>query len=97
MDGVWRSGLYLNAGAGQRNYAVFGGALERTLSPGATIGAELYHQGADTLTDRGTTGANVGAIFTVGAYHAILCAFGRTGVTSSRSDPHLVAKKRVRA
>ena len=82
MDGVWRSGLYLNAGAGQRNYAVFGGALERTLSPGATIGAELYHQGADTLTDRDTTGANVGAIFTVGAYHAILCAFGRTGVTS---------------
>jgi hypothetical protein len=70
-------GLYLNAGPSQRNYTVFGGALERTLSSGTTIGAELYHQGADTLTDRDTTGANVGAIFTVGAYHAILFSFGR--------------------
>ncbi len=70
-------GVYLNAGPGQRNYSFVGGALERTLSPGTTIGAELYHQGADTSTDRDTTATNVGAIFQVGAYHALLVSFGR--------------------
>jgi len=70
-------GVYLNAGPGQRDYTFVGGALQRTLSPGATIGVELYHQGADTLSDRDTTAANVGAILQVGAYHAILFSFGR--------------------
>jgi hypothetical protein len=70
-------GLYLNAGPVQRNYTFVGGALQRTLSPGTTIGVELYHQGADALTDRDTTATNLGAIFAVGAYHAVLLSFGR--------------------
>jgi hypothetical protein len=70
-------GVYLNTGPGERNYTFVGGALQRTLSPGTTIGAELYHQGADTLTDRGTTGANVGAMFAIGVQHAILFSIGR--------------------
>ncbi len=70
-------GVYLNTGKGQRNYTFFGGALQRTLSPGATIGVELYHQDADTLDDRDTTATNVGAIFAVGANHAILFSCGR--------------------
>jgi hypothetical protein len=70
-------GVYLNAGPGQRDYSFVGGALQRTLSPGTTIGVELYHQGADTPGDRDTTATNVGAIFAVGSYHAILFSCGR--------------------
>jgi hypothetical protein len=70
-------GIYLNAGPGRRDYTFVGGALQRTLSPGTTIGVELYHQGADALADRDTTATNVGAIFAVGAYHAILFSCGR--------------------
>jgi hypothetical protein len=80
-SGPWTAfgggGVYLNAGPGMRDYTFVGGALERTLSPGTTIGGELFHQSADTIHDTDTTGANVGAIFQVGAYHAILFSFGR--------------------
>ncbi len=79
--GAWTAfgggGVYLNAGPGQRDYTFVGGALQRTISPGTAIGAEIYHQGADTLADRDTTAANVGAIVRVGASHAILFSFGR--------------------
>ena len=80
-SGAWTAfgggGVYLNSGPGMRDYTFAGGALERTLSPGTTIGAELFHQSADTAHDTDITGTNVGAIFQVGAYHAILFSFGR--------------------
>ena len=79
--GAWTAfgggGVYLNAGPGMRDYSFVGGALERTLSPGTTIGAELFHQSPDAIHESDITGTNVGAIFQVGAYHAILFSFGR--------------------
>jgi hypothetical protein len=78
--GTWTAfgggGLYLNPGLGQRNYAFFGGALERAISPGTALGAELFHQGSSALGLAGTTASNVGAIFQVGPNHAILFSVG---------------------
>ncbi len=80
-SGPWTAfgggGVYLNRGPGARDYSFVGAALERAISPGMTIGAELYHQGADTLTDSDTTAANVGMIAQIGSYHAILFSIGR--------------------
>jgi hypothetical protein len=70
-------GVYLNPGAGERNYAFVGGTLERSISPATTIGAELYHQGADSTRAGDMTAANVGVTSQIGEYHAILFSFGR--------------------
>jgi hypothetical protein len=71
-------GVYLNDSPGMRNSTFVGGALERTLSPGVTVGVELYHHSRDLLeTDDDATAANVGMIAHVGKYHAILFSVGR--------------------
>jgi hypothetical protein len=80
-SGPWTAfgggGMYLNSNAGMRDSTFVGGALERTISPGMTIGAELYHQSADTIGGTDTTAANLGMIAQVGKYHAILFSIGR--------------------
>ena len=80
-SGPWTAfggaGEYFNSNPGMRDSTFVGGALERTLSPGTTVGAELYHQSADTIGAADTTAANVGMIAQVGTYHAILFSVGR--------------------
>ncbi len=80
-SGPWTAfggaGLYLNPGPQNLNYTFEGGALERTISPGTTVGAELFRQSAASLRDRGSAGTNVGAIMQVGAYHAVVLSIGR--------------------
>jgi hypothetical protein len=79
-------GVYLNSNPGMRDSTFVGGALERAISPGTTVGAELYHQSADTIGGSDTTAANVGMIAQLGKYHAILFSFGRSlhgDITSS--------------
>lgn len=70
-------GVYLNGSPGRRDSTFVGGALERSISPGTTVGAELYHQSADAIGDTDTTAANIGLIAQVGKYHAILFSAGR--------------------
>jgi len=70
-------GLYINPGPGKRDYTFAGGALERTISPGTTLGLELFHQGADTIGGSDTTAANVGLLSQLGEHHAVLFSFGR--------------------
>jgi len=80
-SGSWTAfgggGVYLNSNLGMRDSTFVGGALERTISPWMTLGAELYHQSADTLGESDTTAANLGVIAQVGHYHAILFSAGR--------------------
>jgi hypothetical protein len=79
-SGKWTAfgggGLYLNAGPGERNSTFVGGALERTLSTGTTIGTELYHQSASIPNGPSLTGASIGTIFQLGTHHAVLFSFG---------------------
>jgi hypothetical protein len=60
-----------------RDSTFVGGALERSISPGMTVGAELYHRGADMIGDTDATTVNIGMIAQVGKYHAILFSAGR--------------------
>jgi len=80
-SGPWTAfgggGLSLNPGPGKRDYTFVGGALTRAISPGTTVGVELFHQGADTIADSDTTGTNIGVESQIGQYHAILFSFGR--------------------
>jgi hypothetical protein len=71
-------GVYLNSNPGMRDSTFVGGALERAISPGTTVGAELYHQSADIIGESDTTAMNIGMIAQVGKYHAILFSFGRS-------------------
>ncbi len=70
-------GLYINPGPGMRDYTFAGATVERAISPGMTVGAELYHQGAATAGGTGTTATNVGMTAQLGRYHAILFSIGR--------------------
>lgn len=80
-SGPWTAfgggGLYLDSSPGMRNSTFVGGALERTISPGTTVGGELYHQSSETIGGSDTTAFNVGMIAQVGQYHAILFSVGR--------------------
>ena len=71
-------GVYLDSSPGMRDSTFVGGALERSISPGTTVGAEIYHQSADTIGGTDTTAANLGIIAQVGNYHAILFSAGRS-------------------
>ncbi|MGA2395127.1 MAG: hypothetical protein ABSH03_17435 [Candidatus Lustribacter sp.] len=70
-------GVYLNSSPGMRNSTFAGAALERSISAGTTVGAELYHQSSDTIGGSDTTAFNVGMIAQVGQLHAILFSVGR--------------------
>lgn len=75
--GFGGGGLYLNRGPGMRDYTFVGGAVENAISPGITIGGELFHQSPATIGGTDSTGANLGFIGQVGEFHAVLFSFGR--------------------
>jgi hypothetical protein len=60
-----------------RDYTFVGGAVENAISPGSTIGSELFHQSPPAIGGSGSTGANLGFIGQVGESHAVLFSFGR--------------------
>jgi hypothetical protein len=80
-SGPWTAfgggGVYLNSSPGMRDSTFVGGALERSMSAGTTVGAELYHQSSETIGGSDTTAFNVGMIAQVGQFHAILFSVGR--------------------
>jgi hypothetical protein len=81
-SGPWTAfgggGLYINTGMGKRDYTFVGSAVERAISPGTTLGIELFHQGPDMIGGIGTTGTNIGVTTQLGAHHALLFSFGRS-------------------
>jgi hypothetical protein len=71
-------GFELNAGTGRHDSTFVGGALERDVSAGTTIGAELYSTSSQTPRAPGSTAFDVGMISSLGNLHAILFSAGRT-------------------
>jgi len=80
-SGPWTAfgggGVYLDSSPGMRNSTFVGGALERSISAGTTVGGELYHQSSDTIGGSATTAFSVGMIAQIGQFHAILFSVGR--------------------
>ena len=71
-------GLNINPGPDNRNFTFVGAVVTRTVSPATTLGAELFHQGADTVDGIGSTGANVGLTTQLDEHHALLLSIGRS-------------------
>ena len=77
-------GYRIHAGAGNRNSWTEAAALTRTLGKRATLGAELYHDGPDTIGGRPHTGVNVGGSLRV-SHHISLLASGGPGIENARA------------
>jgi hypothetical protein len=79
--GPWTSfgggGVALNSAPGQRNYGFGGWAVQRDLGPHFTLGAEIFHQGADTDADHGFTAANIGVYLNFTKNLSLLLSTGR--------------------
>ena len=69
-------GYQINAGAGQRNYGLFGAALQRKLSDDLQLGAELYHQTGTVDQPLAYSALNLGVTYQITPHLALLGAAG---------------------
>ena len=70
-------GYWINPGAANRNFWYFGWLLQRQVTEDLALGAELFHQTADTAQGTASTGFNLGGIYDVTENHHILFSAGR--------------------
>jgi hypothetical protein len=72
-------GYWINHGGGtlDKDYWYFGWLLQRKVMDKLVIGAELFHQTADTIDGKDSTGFNVGAIYDFDDHNHLLMSAGR--------------------
>lgn len=70
-------GWWRNPGPGNRDYLTFGWQVQRGFGEGFSLGAEVFHQGADSVGGTGSTTFNVGFIRALGPRFAVLGTLGR--------------------
>jgi len=79
--GPWTSygggGYWINPGPGNKNYWFAGWLVQRQVTDNLAIGAELFHQTADTSGGADQTGFNIGAVFDITENHHLLVSAGR--------------------
>lgn len=78
-------GCVLNHGGDSRNYCFAGWALARNLGGHIQLGAELFHQSADSADSRATTLAGVGVRYDAGE-HLHLMAYGSGGLQNAAAE-----------
>jgi hypothetical protein len=73
------AGYWINHGGGtdDKNFWYFGWLLQRKVTDKLVIGAELFHQTADTIGGKESTGFNVGAIYDFDEHNHLLMSAGR--------------------
>ncbi len=69
-------GCALNNGGGSKDYCLLGWVLTREVSAGLNIGAEVYHQTADTRGGLASTGVGVGATYDLSGNYHLMASFG---------------------
>lgn len=69
-------GCALDRGAGATDYCLAGWALTREVAPGLRLGAEIYHQSADTRGGRSSTGIGAGATYDFNDNYHLMASFG---------------------
>jgi hypothetical protein len=77
------AGLTLNPGPGNRNYWLTGWAVSRKVNDRLSLGAEIYHQTADTDGARAFTAVGVGATWQL-TKHIALMGSGGPSVKAER-------------
>jgi hypothetical protein len=69
-------GCALNNGEDSKNYCQAGWALTRKVLPGLTLGAEIYHQTADTHGGKASTGLGFGATYDLSENYHLMASYG---------------------
>jgi hypothetical protein len=69
-------GCELNRGGGSRDFCLFGWALTRQVLPDLQLGAEIYHQSADSRDSRATTEIGAGLRYDISDTYHLLASFG---------------------
>jgi hypothetical protein len=79
--GDWTSygggGYWFNPGAGNQNYWFVGWLLQNQVTKQLALGAEVFHQTADTIGGKDTTSFNVGGIYDFNENYHLLFSGGR--------------------
>lgn len=70
-------GYWINPGAGNKDYWFAGWVLQRQVTEQLTLGGEVFHQTADTVGGRDSTGFNLGGFYDITENHHILFSAGR--------------------
>lgn len=70
-------GCTLNHGGGSRNFCQLGWTLTNQITPQLQIGAEIYHQTADSIGGRVSTGVGLGAVYDLNENFHLLASLGR--------------------
>lgn len=85
--GAWTSyaggGYWNNPGHQNRNFWFFGWAVLRQVSPDLQLGAEIFHQTADTMGGQSSTGLGIGALYDLNEHFHLVGSFD-TGLTNRR-------------
>lgn len=78
--GTWTTyggaGYWINPGAGNRNWWFTGWLLQKEVRPGLTVGAEIFHETAQSVGGESDSKANLGVIWDLDQTHHILASFG---------------------
>jgi hypothetical protein len=79
--GPWTSygggGYWINPGDGNKNFWYAGWLLQRKITDNLALGGELFHQTADTIDGKSSTGFTLGGVYDVTPNHHILFSAGR--------------------
>ncbi len=70
-------GWWRNPGEGKRNYLTFGWQVQRNFGEDFSLGAEVFHQGADATGGTGSATFNVGFLRALGPHFSVLGTIGR--------------------
>jgi hypothetical protein len=79
-------GCALNNGGGSRDYCQVGWALTREVLPALHLGAEIYHQTADTRGGRATTGLGAGAVYDLSEHYHLMASIGPGIESAAETD-----------
>lgn len=79
-------GCALNNGGGSQNYCLAGWALTRRVLPDLTLGAEFYHQTADTRGGKSLTGVGAGVTYDLTETYHLMASYGPGLAHQSTTD-----------
>ena len=72
------AGYWVNPGKGNRNWWYTGWLLQRELTPGLTVGAEIFHETASESGGSSDSKFNIGVIYDFSDFYHLLLSGGRT-------------------
>lgn len=73
----WGGGYWINPGPGNRNYWLSGIELQNQITSNFAFGGEIFHQTANTIAGRATTGFNLGGTYDFSDRYHLLFSAGR--------------------